>query len=57
MVSHHHTKVGDHRRCRSGHMFLVVEEQDSTSAIAVYPYRAWLESTQDLSSPHCILTL
>ena len=57
MVSHHHTKFGGHRRCRSGHMFLVVEEQDSTSAIAVYPYRAWLESTQDLSSPHCILTL
>ena len=55
MVSHHHTKFGGHRRCRSGHMLLVVEEQDSTSAIAVYPYR--LESTQDLSSPHCILTL
>ena len=30
MASHHPTKFGGLRQCRSGDMFFVVEEQDST---------------------------
>ena len=50
MVSHQPTKFGSHRHCGSGDiMFLVIEVQDSTcsleSAITIYPYNTWHEST------------
>ena len=32
MVSHHPAKFGAHRQCGIGNLFLVVEEQDSTSS-------------------------